>query len=137
MRGLKNVRLANYDYRTDGYYFVTIVTNYRKKYFRDKKQPIEEELNDLVVKTNGLSVDYFVIMPDHIHLIFVLENCNISLGEIVRRFKAKVSHKLSANIWQPSYYEHVIRSDKAFKKIREYIINNPQAEVLKFEQFYN
>lgn len=34
------------------------------------------------------------------------------------------------------YYEHVIRTEKALEKIREYIINNPQELLLKFDQFY-
>ena len=28
-------------------------------------------------------------------------------------------------IWQRNYYEHIIRSEKSFEKISEYIINNP------------
>jgi len=31
-------------------------------------------------------------------------------------------------IWQPNYYEHVIRNESALNKIREYIINNPDKE---------
>jgi len=32
----KNIRLKEYDYSTNGYYFVTICTNYRKKMFEPK-----------------------------------------------------------------------------------------------------
>jgi len=31
-------------------------------------------------------------------------------------------------IWQPNYYEHIIRNEKALLKIREYIENNPLVE---------
>ena len=31
-------------------------------------------------------------------------------------------------IWQPNYYEHVIRNEFALNKIRGYIINNPDRE---------
>lgn len=28
-------------------------------------------------------------------------------------------------VWQRNYYEHIIRDDEDFNRIREYIINNP------------
>lgn len=75
-------------------------------------------------------------MPNHVHIIFILENCPLHLGEIVRRFKAKVSHSLSRNVWQANYYEHIIRNERALEKIRQYIINNPLELLLKFDRFY-
>lgn len=93
-------------------------------------------MRDLINKTEGVSLDYYVTMPNHVHIIFVLNNCKLHLGEVVRRFKAKVSKTLKHNIWQPNYYEHVIRNEKALGRIREYIVNNPQALLLKFDQFY-
>ena len=75
-------------------------------------------------------------MPNHIHIIFIFDNSKLHLGEIVRRFKAKVSHALEVNVWQGNYYEHVIRNEEALNRIREYIIQNPEKELIKFEQFY-
>lgn len=136
MKNRKNIRLKNYDYRTDGYYFITAVCRQRDNLFENRKRIVEEELLDLERKTQGLKLDYFVVMPNHVHTILILENCPLHLGEIVRRFKAKVSHKIGKNVWQANYYEHIIRSETALQKIREYIVNNPAAELLKFEQFY-
>lgn len=133
---IKNLRLKKYDYKTDGYYFVTAVCNNRANLFKDKESIVENQLKDLQAKTDGLVLDYFVVMPNHVHIIFVLQKCALALGEIVRRFKAKVTHNFNTNVWQPNYYEHVIRSDKALKKIRQYIVNNPQELLLKFDQFY-
>jgi hypothetical protein len=84
----------------------------------------------------GAKVDYYVIMPEHIHLILVLQNCNLKLGEIIRRLKARVTREMGFKIWQPNYYEHVIRNEVALNKIREYIQNNPDARKLEFRQFY-
>lgn len=136
MHGRKNIRLKQFDYTTGGYYFVTAVCNFRNNFLSNKELLVENELRDLQVKTSGLSLDYFVIMPNHVHIIFILKDCSLHLGEIVRRFKAKVSHALKENTWQANYYEHVIRNEKALEKIREYIINNPQELLLKFDQFY-
>ena len=122
---------------SNGYYFVTIVANQRQNLLQGNKTLIEKELKNLETDTVGLKIDYFVVMPNHIHVIFILEDCGIILGEIIRRFKARVSYRLKQKLWQPNYYEHVIRNEKALEKIREYIVNNPEAEILKFNQFYN
>ena len=133
---VKEIRLKKYNYKTDGYYFVTAVCNLRQPFFENKEKQVEKELKDLEQKTLSLKLDYFVIMPNHIHIIFILQNSTLALGEIVRRFKAKVSHSFGQNVWQPNYYEHVVRNEKALEKIRQYIINNPQELLLKFDQFY-
>ncbi len=111
MKTLKNIRLRNYDYSTNGYYFVTILTNYRRPYLaKDLYELINtkiQELNEL----EGAKVDYAVVMSDHIHLILILNNCSLKLGEIIRSLKVKTSRKAGLKSWQPNYYEHVIRHD--------------------------
>jgi len=39
-------------------------------------------------------------------------------------------------LWQPNYFEHIIRNENALAKIREYIQNNPDVLKIKFEEFY-
>lgn len=136
MRGLKNIRLKEYDYGTDGYYFVTVVAYDRQNYFITREKEVELELRDLINKIDGLSLDFFVVMPNHVHVIFILKSSVLKLGEIVRRFKAKVSHKFGEFTWQPNYYEHVIRNEQALNKIRQYILMNPDKEIIEFQQFY-
>ena len=58
----------------------------------------------------------------------VLEDCQLKLAEIVRRLKAVTTKQVLFKLWQPNYYEHVIRDDKALAKLREYIQNNPLVE---------
>ena len=133
---IKQIRLKQYDYKADGYYFVTAVCDLRNNFFEGKEKQVESELKDLEQKTPGIKLDYYIVMPNHVHIIFILQNCELELGEVVRRFKAKVTHTFGQNIWQPNYYEHVIRTEKALENIRQYIINNPQELLLKFDQFY-
>jgi putative transposase len=133
---VKNIRLKQYDYKSDGYYFITAVCDSRNNIFSGKEKLVETELKDLEQKSIGIKLDYFIIMPNHVHIIFIFQYSPLALGEVVRRFKAKVSHTLGQNVWQPNYYEHVIRNEKALGKIREYIVNNPQELLLKFEKFY-
>jgi len=135
MNSIKNIRLKDYDYSTNGYYFVTIMTDYRKPYLLDHHDMVKsavENIND----HGGVKVDYYTLMRNHLHLILILEVCQLKLGEIVRRFKAVTSKKVGFRLWQPNYYEHVIRNERALAKIREYIINNPLVERVEFDGFY-
>jgi REP element-mobilizing transposase RayT len=55
----------------------------------------------------------------------------------VRRLKAVTSRKTGIQLWQPNYYEHVIRNEQALRQIRKYIVNNPSADIIEFKQFYD
>ncbi|MEK7617606.1 MAG: transposase [Patescibacteria group bacterium] len=134
---IKDVRLKQYDYGSSGYYFVTAVCNYRQNFFLNKENLVKTELLDLAQKIPGLSLDFYSVMPNHIHVIFILKECKLKLGEIVRRFKAKVSRSFKNNVWQPNYYEHVIRNEQALNRMREYILKNPEEEIIEFKQFYD
>ena len=133
----KNIRLKHYDYKQDGYYFVTICcSNFQPNLEKCKKQA-EKILYCLPERFSGLKIDYFVLMPTHIHAIFIFEKCRVSLGEVVRTYKSLVTKETKAkNFWQRNYYEHIIRNENALAKIREYIQNNPDVLKIKFEEFY-
>ena len=106
----------------------------------------EQYLLDLKNRFKGLGIDFHVVMSEHIHVIFILDNCQTKLGEIIRTYKALVIHNVGARfiapetngsgsmnrtptkIWQRGYYEHIIRNESALYKIREYIMNNPDKE---------
>ena len=75
-------------------------------------------------------------MSNHLHVIFVFNGMKESLSEVVRRFKALVTRNTGVKFWQRNYYEHVIRNESALFKMREYIKNNPLAERIRFEDFY-
>ncbi len=53
-----------------------------------------------------------------------------TIGAIVRGYKSAVTKKLNSMnighvIWQRNYHEHIIRNEKSYQRIAEYIINNP------------
>ena len=129
MRAIKNIRLKDYDYSSDGFYFITLCTNYRKPYLTGENEKIVAQfIEQLPYRVNGVKLDYYQMMPSHIHLILILEHCELKLAEIVRRLKAATTKQLGFKLWQPNYYEHVIRNPKALAGIREYIQNNPLKE---------
>jgi len=129
MRTVKNVRLKDFDYSADGFYFITICTNYRRPYLTgENREIVAQFIEQLPHKISGVKLDYYQILPSHIHLILVLEDCGIKIAEIVRRLKALTTKEVRFKLWQPNYYEHVIRDEKALAKVREYIQNNPLVE---------
>ncbi|MBI5892731.1 MAG: hypothetical protein HZB79_03605 [Deltaproteobacteria bacterium] len=161
----KNIRLRHYNYSQDGYYFVTICCSNFQPNLARHKETAEGILCSLPKRFSDLKIDYYILMPDHIHIIFVFENAGVgfiqncrggiydtrnngldksspykkpvSLGEVVRTYKALVTKETKVkNFWQRNYYEHVIRSEDALSKIREYIQNNPDALKIRFEEFY-
>lgn len=71
-------------------------------------------------------------MPDHIHLIIILNRTKrISLSAIIQSFKSLITKdfrdKLNTpeKFWQRSFYDHVIRNEKAYLEKKMYILNNP------------
>ena len=88
----KIIRLTEYDYDVDGVYFITICSKNREKIFSEIKteklsggsDTVNVELTE-VGKTaekyilssermDGVKIDDYVIMPNHIHLIVALES---------------------------------------------------------------
>jgi len=132
----KNIRLRNYDYKSNGYYFVTICTHKGKPNISLYREVVERILFSLPERFSGLRIDWYTLMSTHLHVIFVFYGMKKGLSEVVRTFKALVTRNTGVKFWQRNYYEHVIRNEAALLKIREYIKNNPLAERIRFEEFY-
>ena len=151
----KRTRLKEYDYSTPGAYFITICTHNRKCILsnivgeglcalpHNTLTPIGKEIEKSIQfiddHYDGVSIDKYVIMPNHIHLIVVLDGSgghgNPPLQNIIGQFKSYTTHKFDDILWQRSYHDHIIRDKKDYQKIWEYIDTN----VLRWEKdcFYN
>ncbi len=86
-------------------------------------------------------LDYYVIMPDHVHGIIIIDNTlknknnkseNYSLSEIMRGFKTFSSKRINEKLkidkkfrWQKSFYDRIIRSENELYFIQNYIQLNP------------
>ena len=101
-----------------------------------------------------VEIDNFVIMPDHIHgIIFINKPDKINwevnkfgaqrnnLASIIRGYKSSVKQYSAINniefLWQPRYYDRVIRNDKEYENIRQYIYDNPDNWHLNKDDFEN
>jgi putative transposase len=95
----------------------------------------------------------FVIMPNHLHGILEIAQIDFarrapglqrkpqtglqgvqpaSLSAIIRSFKAEVSRRAGeelqwkGRLWQPNYYDRVIRGGREFADASRYILENPE-----------
>lgn len=167
MLNRKITRLKDYDYANPNWYYVTICTMERK-YLFSKVKSNNVELNELgnIVESCWCEIpkhfvfvklDYYIIMPNHIHGILIIEGrdmaCHVptirsfgkpipaSLSTIIGSFKASVTRKFNLNkeekikIWQSRFYEHIIRNEIDLFNIRKYIQNNPKK--WEMDEYYN
>lgn len=84
------------------------------------------KINNSNKQRNGLMNQNFTKNKNWI----LMKDSSRVLGKIIRYFKAKSAKVIHENCfhrfkWQRNYYEHVVRSYRELKSIREYIVNNP------------
>ena len=95
---------------------------------------VERELLRTEIINTNIKLCAYVIMPDHIHLIINIctsraQSCAPTkcktIGNIIRGIKSSITAKIGYSIWQRNYYEHIIRNEKEYYKILQYIKYNP------------
>lgn len=139
----KELRLPEFDYSQAGAYFITICADKRRELFGEINgfQVVESEIGKVVSLCweelpraySFIALDSWVVMPNHFHGVIWIGSNNSekkSLSRIVAGFKAMATSKSKeamkgSRLWQPNFYEHVIRSERELTNIREYIANNP------------
>src|SRR5229473_2035380 len=89
----RSMRLPAYDYASTGTYFVTICAEKREPVFEipELRTYLLETWQALPERFPGMTLDEFVIMPDHIHGIIWLDSSarNAStLGKVVSAYKS-------------------------------------------------
>jgi len=192
---IPSARLQTWYYGWNAAYFVTICTQNREHYFGEITSGNKMEFlpvgiiadilwHEIKNHTQNIELDAFIVMPNHIHGIIILngdDNTGIAgingapnavsndgvddganvvetrhalslqpqpqpqktigqqrfqnqgkntLSSIIGSYKSAVTKHANrlefANGWQSRFYDHVIRDEKSFQRIRQYIINNPQ-----------
>ena len=150
----KHVRLKEYDYSLPGYYYVTIhleddsvrlSTVGRGLAPADATVTLtpagrlaEELLLELEDRHAFVKIDKYVIMPNHMHVIFCFQEGTAgasprpTLMDVVCAYKSlftrlcnKADNKPGRKLFQTSFYEHVIRNEAAYRECWNYIDGNP------------
>ena len=115
---IKSIRLKDWNYSSNGAYYITICTKNRECLFgkivdgkmtlNDLGEIVKQCWFDLSNHYGNCKLDEFVIMPDHVHGIVIIDN----------------DHNSFYFQWQRDYFERIIRNEKELNIKRKYIINN-------------
>ena len=184
-RHRRSIRLREYDYSSEGLYFITICVHERRSLFgtivdgvmhlNAAGRMVEDEYHRLPEKYSHITCHEYVVMPNHFHCIIQIHpqpstvgagsarpetstetptstetsthaptdplmNAmrmetggptpplrEPTLGQIMGYFKYQTTKRVNllTRLWQRNYYEHIIRDQRAYEKIAEYIIENP------------
>lgn len=120
----KNLRIGRHSVSSQIYH-VTITTLDRKPVFKDLGAARRMIAILMFTHASGWADSIcFVVMPDHVHWLFVLGD-NKSLQELIRSIKRESTRKIDALQWQRGFYDHAVRREEDIKSIARYIVNNP------------
>lgn len=159
----RSIRLRGYDYARSGAYFVTICVQGRLYLFGNadaghfRPDAAGEMIGDWWERLPGkfptASLDAFVVMPNHIHGIVLLDAGAAgdaveadpgvrpqripTLSTVVQWFKTMTTNAyiqgvrdqawlpFDRRLWQRNFYEHIVRSEDDMERVRAYIADNP------------
>ena len=140
----KQIRIAEYDYSIPGSYFITVCSNGRKPIFwnvgaatcRPNLSKIGSIVETAILQIpkhySAISVDKYCIMPDHIHMVLSINTdedgrqiAAPTISTVVGHMKRWVSMQIGQSIWQKSFVDRVIRNEKGYQAVWDYIENNP------------
>jgi REP element-mobilizing transposase RayT len=136
---------------------------------------IDNAINNVPAIYENVKIDKYTIMPNHIHMIMVIDNtygfsgvgeqhteeqnmeeqngneyyageqCSplqdtdtptqigirteppipVTISRIIKQFKGSVTKQTGYTIWQKSFHDHIIRNEKEYLDIWQYIDENP------------
>ena len=157
----KRNRIDGFDYSTDGAYYITVCTRDHLRIFWDTVgadtirpedvplseigKVVEQGVFQIARHYDGVYVDNYCIMPDHIHLLLRIEGESDgrmisaptrgmeggrmvsapTVSTVVGSLKRWVSRQVGTSIWQKSFYDHCIRNQRDYDETWKYIEENP------------
>ncbi len=110
-------------------YFVTICTKDQKEVFADNKI-VSKQLGILskCCEKEKFSVWAYCFMPDHLHLLLIAKE-NSDLIKVIRTYKQLSGYEYKKttgkNLWQKSFYDHILRKEENIAQLVRYILENP------------
>jgi putative transposase len=126
----KRARIDGFPYVGFHRYSLTICTNHRKPLF------VDAEIVAAVLTTIrqwSATLDFAVFaycfMPDHLHLVVSATSESADLQKYMRRWKQRSGYdyrqRTNEFLWQPSYFDHVLRDDEETARAVKYVLENP------------
>ncbi len=152
----KHTRLPFFDYSSGGYYFITICSRDKREVFGNIKcsqvflsmagSIAERNLLALPMHVRFIGVDRFIVMPNHVHLILIVEydtgfpyttfetqyishaqkRSKAVVPKAIQQYKASVTRDYgTSGLWQSGYYDRIIRNEKEYIATCKYMEENP------------
>lgn len=142
----KKNRLSACHYNEPGAYFITICTLNRQNLFwvnGNARTPqnvlltrwgaiTERCIREIPKRYASVTLDHYVIMPNHIHLLLQIHALNWkkpddapNVSRIIQQLKGTVSKQASVSLWQKGFHDHIIRTEEDYRDIWTYIEHNP------------
>ncbi len=148
LRKRKTPRLQGFDYSRNGAYFITICTKDRAPLFASvgadsiSARMIERTFVETIERYEGVDAPLYVVMPNHFHAIITILRADMesapTISQIVQSFKRYstieytkmvkngVLPPFDGQIWQRSFYDHIIRDREDYEEHLRYIRDNPK-----------
>ncbi len=143
----RSPRLKDYDYSRNGAYFVTICTKNKQHLFGPvgadpvSARMVERTFLETIARYEHIDCPIYVVMPNHFHAIITIVRADMesapTISRIIQSFKRYstleymklvrdgVVPPFDKQIWQRSFYDHIIRDKDDYDKIATYIRENP------------
>jgi putative transposase len=112
-------------------YFITM------RAYADQRPFVQADLNRLVLdmlreaqELDPAIVYTYCLMPDHLHCLVSPRQQGASVLTFIDRYKGRSTNRSwtvgwNGKLWQPRYYDHVVRSERNLRAIARYILDNP------------
>ncbi len=146
----KPLRLKDYDYSQNGAYFITFCTKGRMPILSSVAvgggvldapqteltpagQVVDRYIGDLERYYCWLTVAHYVIMPNHVHLLLLVQDgppgtsapTSKAIPQLISTIKRFTNRECGAQLWQRGYYDHILRDEQEFLAAWDYIQTNP------------
>ena len=112
-----------------GTFFLTLVTHDRRPLLASAAAvTLLREAIATVQEDQPFTFDAGVVLPDHAHWMWTLPDGDADFSKRVGRIKAaftKSLHPRPAGVWQPRFWEHVLRDEADRRRLLDYIHYNP------------
>jgi putative transposase len=151
-------RRPGWNYASAGWYFITFCTKNRvcdlgevviggagnaEVKLSQSGKIVLSELMETFVQRPNIAVDEYVIMPNHVHILFEIHDDTgaapgasgqftaNSISVAVAQLKSLATKRIRSEInpnfaWLGRFYDVVVRDEASLERIREYIRNNPR-----------
>ncbi|MBR2048845.1 MAG: transposase [Oscillospiraceae bacterium] len=151
----KDNRIKKYDYSQNGAYFITVCTKNRKcllsqivgggvldapqNHLTGYGRIVDAQIREMNQVYTNVQAEKYVVMPNHIHLLIGISDpehrtggtsrtpspTNAVIPSYLSTLKRMCNKVFGENIWQRSYHDHVIRGERDYQMIWQYIDANP------------